>query len=590
MNPRVVPKVVALDRDGQSLGEAEVRHSNIGCTIMAVKGAWRYRVTGSRAGSALPADRRVRRLVAGLEYPIDGIVRGFTYGQWSDVTAVEVERISPDGKAHDKRSFAGPPAPPDGKGKIRIRVPADAKQDERLWYRLRIRAHVDGRDVQWTGWFTGLASRAIDCELRPAATTPQKPGSRQELVLCLKSNLPEAANVEMAAEAAGIGVSPKTQQLRLEKGREQELSLAYALPARPALVPVALALAFPQGKQTVKRWLRVTESQATVADLAKQTPVRTGLAFRGKPEQSLDTAATGAQFHPQRMTVGGLTREGFFCHPPYKGGVGYAFGEFRVTLPDAPCVFETHIGFSNGSTSQDGCVFSVQVKTGEKWQTVAEADYRKLNAWRVLRADLGGFAGREVALRLVTDVGPKDNSYSDWACWGEPRIVFAGSYLLPQIHRKRIPLPIDPPRIPLQGLKPADLKTGAEAKIILDGAGVNHGEHTSYAYLNDTRAGKTPASNSDTVWSERQEIPVPAKALATIGRRNVVVIRNPGQDCMKVRCVHLWFRLRDGRVGTSRVANGPFCSDEGWLHAEGQAVPLGSDLPPMPCDIPVAGR
>ena len=89
----VVPKVVALDRDGQSLGEAEVRHSNIGCTIMAVKGAWRYRVTGSRAGSALPADRRVRRLVAGLEYPIDGIVRGFTYGQWSDVTAVEVERM-----------------------------------------------------------------------------------------------------------------------------------------------------------------------------------------------------------------------------------------------------------------------------------------------------------------------------------------------------------------------------------------------------------------------------------------------------------------------------------------------------------------
>ena len=188
----------------------------------------------------------------------------------------------------------------------------------------------------------------------------------------------------------------------------------------------------------------------------------------------------------------------------------------------------------------------------------------------------------------MTDVGPGDNSYSDWACWGEPRIVYAGDYLLPKVHEKRIPLPIGPPRIPLEGLRPADLKTIVEAKLFLDGCGVDGGKYRSDVYLNGVLLGHTPASRGDTVWTELQSIPVPAKALRTIGQKNSVVIRNPRQDCMKVRSAHLWFKLADGRVGTSVVVGGPFCSDQGWLHAEGQAVTLGNDLPAMPCDIPVA--
>ena len=56
----------------------------------------------------------------------------------------------------------------------------------------------------------------------------------------------------------------------------------------------------------------------------------------------------------------------------------------------------------------------------------------------------------------------------------------------------------------------------------------------------------------------------------------------------KVRRIHLWFRLRDGRVGTSVLVNGPFSTPPTWPHSEGILVPHGQPLPPMACDIPVA--
>lgn len=408
--------------EGQPVARAEVRLSNLGATVLPVEGAYSYEVRGTEDRPTPEPDKQVRRLVGGLEYTVNDTVRGFA-GKDRAVGSVRVERATDDGKAHDKQTFAGLDEP------ITVRVPADATPDTRLWWRLTIKGKAGGEAVERVGWFTGLAAPAIDTELRPAAEGPQKPGSEQQLLLAMTSNLPQAADVTVAVEATGIALTPKARTLRLEPGEEHTLALSYAIPREPALVPIAITLEYPQDKHTAKRRLRITEAQATVVDLAKHTPVNTGLAFRGKPERPLDTATTGAQFTPSRRTVGEVSKEGFFCHPPYKGGVGYAFGTFRVSLPEAPCVFETWIGFADGSTTRDGCVFSLQVKDGQEWQTVGKTQYAKLEAWRRFRADLSAFRGREVLLRLVADVGPDDNSTSDWACWGEPRIVAAGTWL-----------------------------------------------------------------------------------------------------------------------------------------------------------------
>jgi hypothetical protein len=53
--------------------------------------------------------------------------------------------------------------------------------------------------------------------------------------------------------------------------------------------------------------------------------------------------------------------------------------------------------------------------------------------WSEETVDLGKFAGQRVILTLITDVGPGDNSNSDWACWGDPRIVLTGKRMMLQV-------------------------------------------------------------------------------------------------------------------------------------------------------------
>jgi len=573
----------AYDTDGRELGEAEVRLSNMGSTILPVKGACRYRVEPVAPAPAPPCDERVRRLVGGLRYEINETVRGFA-GKDLNVGSVQVERVGPDGKVLETKSFAGLADP------IRVHVPADAKHDERLWWRLRIRGKVGEKEEQRVRWFTGLASRAIDVELKRAADTPQKPATPQQFLLRMKSNLPQPVEVDVVGKAKGIALAPSAEDLKLFRQKEQPLTMSfrlptapavvkhllhYVLPTEPTVVPMTLTFTFPQGKQTVERWLRVTKRAATMLDLTKVEPSDRGIAYRGKAEQPL-TADSGACFYAANRTVGGVEKAGFFCHPPYKGGVGYAFAEFRVTLPDEPCAFETLVGFVDGSSTTDGCVFSVQLReppAGSKpaggYLTLSQLQFAELKKWQPFRADLSKFRGKKVTLRLTTDVGPADDSNSDWAFWGEPRIVLAGDRLLPEIFTEKPELPIGPPLIPLKGLKASDLRNIAEAKVLLDGAGVDGGNYRSDVYLNEIFIGYTPGSRADTSWTEKQALPVPPRALKTIGPRNVVRIRNPRHDWMKVRRVHLWFLLRDGRVGTSVVINGPFATPPEWPYAEG---------------------
>jgi hypothetical protein len=465
-------------------------------------------------------------------------------------------------------------------------VPADATPGERLWYRVRVVGRIGRHEAEGISWFTGIAAKPIEVVLQPATLAPAPPGARQELALALRSNLPGRTRVTCNLDSPSLGLAQWAANALLREGIESRLTVPYTLPKGPAVAPIALTLTFPQGKMTERRWLRTVNRKAVVAELAKLTPTHVGIQFRGKAEEPL-RADSGAQFHAATNTVGGIEKSGFFCHPPYMGGVGSAFGEFAVTLPNEPCEFETLVGFTDGSSSADGCVFSLDVKVDKAWETVWKTQYAELKRWKAFRADLSKFRGKTVALRLTTDVGPADDSSSDWAAWGEPRIVLAGDRLLPEVLDKEPIPPTSPPPIPLKGLKESDFRDVVEAKVVLDGAGVDGGAYASEVYLNDILVGHTPASASDIVWSEKQAIPVPPEALKTIGRRNTVVIRNPRQDCMKVRRIHLWFRLRDGRVGTSCVATGPFCSDAGWAHAEGEGVPLGADLPAMECDIPI---
>jgi hypothetical protein len=147
-----------------------------------------------------------------------------------------------------------------------------------------------------------------------------------------------------------------------------------------------------------------------------------------------------------------------------------------------------------------------------------------------------------------------------------------------EIHETKPAPAFLPPPKPFEGLTENDLSQIASAKITLETAGVNGGQYTSFVYLNGVKIGTTPLSKYDDKWT-LGSVAVPAAALKTIGQTNRLVIKNPGSDYMKARSFCLHFKLKDGREGTSWIDVGPYTSAKGWLHAEGQAVSVGADLP-----------
>ncbi|NLF73922.1 MAG: hypothetical protein GX575_33350 [Candidatus Anammoximicrobium sp.] len=124
-----------------------------------------------------------------------------------------------------------------------------------------------------------------------------------------------------------------------------------------------------------------------------------------------------AAVRPERLTVGGVTKDGLFAHPPNHGRT---IAYLPLTLPNQPLKLSCAIGVRDGSTSE-GVVFAVEANG-------AELARRRMvpGAWETLTVDLSDLAGKPVVLGLVTD---SDGTYScDWACWGEPVIQEAETH------------------------------------------------------------------------------------------------------------------------------------------------------------------
>ena len=413
----------ALDREGKPLGEAEVRVSNIGHAVMPVEGAVAYRLEAMGRTVAPAFDAAPRLVVPRVVYtPTVEVVN------LADETLREAryEVRGPSG-----RLTASGQLPAIGPGR-RVRVPVNlwvrdgARAGERVWFRLGVWGRVGERRAEGVGWFTALVAPPLEATLAPATTEPLLPGATTRLLLRLRSNLPGESKVRASFDAPWLELRPTTIELSVGEGSEEVVALEVAVPEREMETPVEAAFDLPSGREEL-RWLVATSRERLVAaGLSQMAPRRTGIAFRGKGEEPL-RPESGASFYAARRTVGGISKAGFFCHPPYRGGVGYAFGEFELKLPDEPCLFEAQVGFVDGSSTTDGCVFSVQVreKDARTFTTIASTQFAALRKWKVLRGDLAPFEGKTVVLRVVTDVGPAGDSNSDWAFWGEPRVIAA---------------------------------------------------------------------------------------------------------------------------------------------------------------------
>ncbi len=123
-------------------------------------------------------------------------------------------------------------------------------------------------------------------------------------------------------------------------------------------------------------------------------------------------------------------------HPPYVGGVGYAFAlSGSMFVADrAPAMFRCEVGKADGSDPGDGVLFRIAVVDETGTETVVAETTWIEHAWTPLEADLSRWSGRQIRLKLICDVGPADNSSGDWGCWANLRIESRDPVLVTTIH------------------------------------------------------------------------------------------------------------------------------------------------------------
>ena len=216
--------------------------------------------------------------------------------------------------------------------------------------------------------------------------------------------------------------TPLEKTVHCEPGVVASVEWPLTIPNTPLVAEVVLET--KHGNHLTKKtgYLNATPGVWEIARLT-DIPMTLGQRLRGQDEAPYDHAATAALIDVSEDKLAGKRLNSIFMHPPYKGGVGYCFAKFDVNLPEGKPMLEFALGFREGSSTQDGCVFSVLVIESDKENEVFKEQYATLGAWAERSVDLSPYAGKAVTLKLVTDVGPADNSSSDWALWGAPRIV-----------------------------------------------------------------------------------------------------------------------------------------------------------------------
>lgn len=137
--------------------------------------------------------------------------------------------------------------------------------------------------------------------------------------------------------------------------------------------------------------------------------------------------ASGATFTQGSTTRGGVTLDGFTCHPPYRDGLAGGFVWYQVYL-DLPQVKPISLHFSTAirdhnpprETPSDGVDFRVSVARPGEAETELFARFSDSKQWEAADVDLSAYAGQRVLLKLLAGPGPKANTNCDSAFWGEP--------------------------------------------------------------------------------------------------------------------------------------------------------------------------
>ena len=438
-----------------------------------------------------------------------------------------------------------------GAAEHEFRIPADKAAGTRVWQ------PFDG------AWIDFTVVPLVDAELHLG----------QSLRLEFAPHLP-------ARREAKVTLAGQTQTVSLVPGSPAVLEFPWQRPSEEEVRELRMEVDAGDLSCARSWWLKAETAVVPLAELgAKMTG---GQRFRGAEEIPLDDAS-GAHVVWGERTCGEVAKPSLFMHPPYKTGTGYAYALFDpVELPAAPAAaLRCEVGKADGSDPGDGIRFRVAVVDQDGVESIAAERQWIQHAWTPLEADLSPWAGRRVQIKLISDVGPANNSSGDWACWSGMRIESLRPVLETTLHAKPVVLRYEPGPYPAEGLTREDLRKARAAVLHFQGIGIGaSGRYISYGKLNGVAFGKIPSaggSETEGIWGDGQ-LTLSPEAIATLDLSNRVAIENPGEDSFKVRRFLIELQMPDGQKRSSRISTTAYTQPSEWLYAEGEGVPFGEEI------------
>lgn len=441
-----------------------------------------------------------------------------------------------------------------GQAEHELQIPADAKVGERVW------RQVEGAWIDFTVVPLAYADVTLD---------------GNELRIELTSNLP-------TAEDFTVKLGEQEQSLRLEPRRPGAATIDLGPPTEETAELLEIVVQAGDLRQVIERGMRVDHTVSQVAELPARW--QAGMRLRGEQER-FDFGDTRGHVNAQRMSCGDIVKDGIFMHPPWVGAVGYSFALYDpVTLPaQPPAAVRASVGKRDGSDLGDGILFKLAVVDEDGAETILAEQVVARHEWLPIEGDLSPWAGRDVQIKLISDVGEDDNSSGDWACWADMRIETLEPSLVRTLEDETEALRRVPGPFPVAGLTRDDLRGARAGWLRYDGMGLSGtGEaYPTFAVLNGIELGNmAPAGGRETegVWAENVAVPLTEEAIATLDFRNEFRLRNPRQDWFKVRRFWIELELADGRKCSSDISTGTWTQPPGWAYAEGIGIPFEEQI------------
>ena len=467
----VSPAYIYIDGRGQFTRQEKAASDGIGICRVASKGQWEiipyqgadcgFKLPPAKAvaldkdcGEIGPAELRVSR---GLTYVVP-VKDAFSY--LLTATPGAQPASTPRPKLRD-RVIAGETISVTLGKEHTFRIPTDARPGQRIWQQL---------EGQW-----------LDFTVVPLAEVePTLVGQNLSLRVC--SNLAQP-------ETFRVGVPGQTKEARLTPHQPTEVAFDLGPPTDEGAEFVAITLKAGPLTQKIERGLRTVCEPLALVTLPAHYD--TGICVRGGQETN-DFGVTLGYVIPRAVTCGEVSKTGIAVHPPYRGHVGYSFALYdAVTLPkNPPAAFRAVVGKADGSDPGDGILYKLAVVDASGAKTVVAEKTVLAHKWLPIEADLSKWAGQKVRLELISDVGTRDNSSGDWACWAEMRIESLHPVLQRALEPSGEAYRREPPPMPLAGVTVADLRQAKSGKLHYDGLGFSgKGAYGCYAVLNGANMG-----------------------------------------------------------------------------------------------------